>query len=66
MVFSAGPRYWAHSFDVSGAVTFSTAPMAEQMKETGLEKLFKPNTPLMPPSRGSKKLTVLASAVGAT
>ena len=42
---SAGPRYWAHSLAVSGAVMFSTAPIAPQTNWTGLEKLGSANAP---------------------
>ncbi|CAG7168723.1 hypothetical protein PICSAR254_02669 [Mycobacterium avium subsp. paratuberculosis] len=43
-----GPAYSAHSFPVSAAVTFATAPMASQKKCTGLERLLMMKLPMAP------------------
>ena len=63
---SAGPRYWAQSFEVSDAVTFAIPPIAPQRNWTGLEKLVRMKVPIAPGTFGLRMLYALANAVGAT
>src|SRR6476660_9035073 len=63
---SAGPRYCAQSFAVSGAVVFSIAPIDEQMNWMGLEKLLMMKAPMPPGMFGLMMLYELTNAVGAT